>query len=98
VAIRHIVLVKWKATATAHDRAEAISRVRALPEQIPQIRGYVVEENLGPDASNFDLAIIGEFDDMASYEIYRDHPVHQALIRESTVPTLESRAAIQFSY
>ena len=97
MSIKHIVLVKWKTTATVQQRTETISRLLALPDQIPQIRSYVVEENIGPDASNFDLAIMGEFDDVASYEAYRDHPAHQDLIRKSTIPTLETRAAIQIS-
>ena len=97
MAIRHIVLIKWKEAASADDRATTISRLRALPQQIPEIRGYVVEENRGSAELNFDLAIIGEFDDMASYETYRDHPVHQAVIHESILPILETRGAIQIS-
>jgi len=95
--IRHIALVTWKAQATAEQRAATIKRMRSLPEHIETIRCYSVEENVGPDAANFDLAIVGEFDDTASYEAYRDHPEHQALFRESTQPILEARAGIQIT-
>jgi hypothetical protein len=57
VMIRHIALVKWKAEATVERRVATIKRMRTLPEHIEEIRSYSVEENVGPDAANFDLAI-----------------------------------------
>jgi hypothetical protein len=85
--IRHLVLLRWTAEASPEERAAAIARLRALPARIPEIRSYVVEPNIGSDLTNFDLAVVGVFDDIASYEIYRDHPLHQAVIRESCFPS-----------
>jgi hypothetical protein len=97
MAIRHIVLLRWKAGAMTEDRDRVVSELRRLPGVIPQIRRYLVEPNSGSDLTNFDLAIEGEFDDMASYEIYRDHPDHQAVIQTFIRPILEGRAALQIS-
>jgi hypothetical protein len=97
MAIRHIVLLKWKTEATPEERDRVVSELRRLPGVIPEIRRYLVEPNRGSDVTNFDLAIEGEFDDMASYVIYRDHPDHQAVIQTFIRPILEGRAALQIS-
>jgi DNA-binding Lrp family transcriptional regulator len=97
MAVRHIVLLKWKAEATAEERERVVTELRRLPGIIPELRHYRVEPNGGPDPTNFDLAIEADLDDMASYEIYRDHPDHQAVIREFIRPILEGRAAVQIT-
>lgn len=93
--IRHIVLLKWKADTTPEQRAAVLERLQTLPPAIPELRSYTLEENIGTDPGNFDLAIIAEVDDLAAYAAYRDHPLHQAVIHESIRPNLEARAALQ---
>ena len=95
--IRQIVLLRWKGEVPPQRRAETIARMRALPAEVPQIMSYTVEENVGADPSNYDVVVIGEFADMGALEAYRDHPVHQELIREWTSPVLGERAGIQIS-
>ena len=77
---RHVVVLRWKDGTTADQRAAAVTRVRALPSLIPEIRRYVVGEDVGLEAESADLAIVADFDDAASYVRYRDHPAHLALI------------------
>ena len=54
---------------------------------------------LGTDAhvneGNYDLVVVADFDDVDGYIVYRDHPDHQAVIREHVAPILAERAAIQ---
>jgi hypothetical protein len=92
--IQHIALVRWKPESTREERAAAISRVRALPDQIGEISSYSVQENVGGDG-NFDMAIVGTFADLDAYAIYRDHPAHRKVMKEATLPILHERAAIQ---
>lgn len=72
-----------------------IAELRRLPSQVPELRSYTVEQNVGSDDGNYDLAIIAELDDLDGYAAYRDNPVHQAIIRDAIRPWLEQRAALQ---
>jgi len=95
--VRHVVLLKWRTESTPEQRAATIAQIRTLPSQVTELRSYTVEENVGSDDGNYDLAIIAEVDDLDAYAAYRDNPVHQAVIRDSIRPLLEQRAALQIS-
>jgi len=92
---RHVVMLRWKPEATPEQRAAVETGLAALPARIPEIRGYTI----GPDAhvneGNYDLVIVADFDDVDGYLVYRDHPDHQAVIREHIAPILAERAAVQ---
>ena len=95
--VRHVVLMRWKPDVTAEQRAATIAAIRRTPDHVPELRGYVVEENVGSDEGNHDLAIIAELDDLDGYAAYRDNAAHQALIRDVIRPVLSERAALQIS-
>jgi hypothetical protein len=93
---RHVVLLRWNDSATPEQRLAVLEGLRALPPQIPEIRSYRVGVDAGLAAEgNSDLAVVADFDDVAGYLVYRDHPVHQDVIARSIRPILASRAAIQ---
>jgi hypothetical protein len=93
---RHVVILRWTEVATPEQRAAVPTALATLPAQIPQIRSYLVgiDAGLAP-TGNSDLVVVADFDDVAGYETYRDHPVHQDLIARFIRPILESRAAVQ---
>jgi hypothetical protein len=78
--IRHVVLVRWK---PGYDPSEWLTRVRALPEQIPVLRAL----SAGPDvlgaARSYDAAIVADFDRIEDVAVYTDHPAHRPLIAMS---------------
>lgn len=82
---------------TPEQRAATIAQIRTLPRDVPELRSYTVEENIGSDDGNYDLAIVAEVDDLDAYAAYRDNAIHQALIRDAIRPLLEQRAALQVS-
>ena len=45
-------------------------------------------------ANNIALALF-TFESLAAYEVYRDHPVHRAVIEERILPVLAGRTAMQ---
>jgi len=92
---RHVVILGWKDGTTAEQRATVVARLRTLPSKISAIRSYVVGENAGVDPDTADLAIVADFDDVAGYVTYRDHPDHQTVIREVIAPIISTRMAIQ---
>ncbi|MBB5082240.1 Dabb family protein [Nonomuraea endophytica] len=93
--IRHIVLLTWSEEATDDQKAAVADGLAALPAVIPQLRRYDLGTDLGLAAGNSDFAVVAEFDSVADYEVYRDHPVHQAVIAEHIKPILAARAALQ---
>lgn len=94
MSFRHIVLLSF-ADATGEQRQAIADGLRALPDQIPEIRRYEVGVDLGLAAGNAHLAVVADFDDQAGYEAYRDHPAHRSLITEQIQPILTARTAIQ---
>ena len=93
---RHVVILRWKESTTAEQRRAVRDGVATLPGLIPEIRSYRVGEDAGLEPErNSDMAIVADFDDMAAFFVYRDHPAHQNVIASFMRPILESRAAVQ---
>jgi hypothetical protein len=93
---RHVVLLRWSEAATAEQRSAVRGALETLPPQIPEIRSYRVGDDAGiAPQGNSDLVVVADFDDVAGYLVYRDHPVHQDVIAKFIRPILESRAAVQ---
>jgi Stress responsive A/B Barrel Domain len=94
--IRHVVLFAWIPEATAEQQARVAVELRALRPLLRGVRAY----HIGPDAGlvdgNFDFAVVGDFDDAASYLAYREHPAHRAIIEQTITPITRQRVAIQY--
>lgn len=80
--LQHVVLVELA------DKSEIAAMKadsdRLLP-QIPSVRGYVcgapVDIGRGNVAKDYDLGIVVQFDDVAGYRAYLEHPVHVELVQ-----------------
>lgn len=97
MAIRHIVLFRF-APGTPDERIDDLQAgLDALPPAIPQIRRYEHGRNLGVTPGTWDYGLVAEFDSVDDQRTYRDHPVHQQLIRELVEPITTDRASIQLS-
>jgi hypothetical protein len=92
---RHVVLIRWKLGTTAAQRTEVRAALQRLPDVITTLRSYEIGEDVGVTEGNADLAIVADFDDVAGYETYRDHPEHQRVLAELIRPLLETRTAVQ---
>lgn len=95
--IRHTVLFRWTAAATAAQRERLAAELSRLPSLVPSIRSYVYGADLGVNDGNYDFGLVASFDDLAGYVAYRDNPDHRAIIRDYVVPITASRVAVQFS-
>ncbi len=93
---RHVVLIRWKPDVTAEQVATAMTALRSLPAQIPQIRRYLVGSDAGVDAGNADFAIVADFDSADDYRVYRDDPKHTAVIETLLRPMIGARTAVQY--
>jgi Stress responsive A/B Barrel Domain len=92
--IHHIVLLRW----TADTEPELIERftaaLRALPAVIPEIKTYACGS--GIHDGNWDFGITASFDDVAGWQTYDDHPVHNEA-RKLVATSIADRAAAQIS-
>ena len=95
MSLRHIVLFRF-AEGTPDERvADLTAGLDALPPAIPEIRRYEHGRNLGVTPGTWDYALVAEFATLDDQRTYRDHPVHQKLIRELVEPITTDRAAVQ---
>ncbi len=93
---RHVVILHFVDDASAEQRQELLDALAVLPAAIPEIRAYQVGVDAGLDVEgNADLAIVADFDDVAGYVAYRDHPRHQDVLQRLIRPILGTRAAVQ---
>lgn len=93
--IRHTVLFRWVDGTTADQVAAVVAGLRALPDQVPSIRSYVVGPDLLLGEGRWDFAVVADFDDSAGYQAYVDHPAHQAVATDLIGPIRAERAHVQ---
>ncbi|MDH3294048.1 MAG: Dabb family protein [Acidimicrobiia bacterium] len=93
---RHVVLFKWNDDVDdAH--IEAVSAgLDNLATVIEEIKDYKHGRDVGLSDQNFDYVVVGDFDSVEGYQVYRDHPVHQELIAELITGRISTRASVQY--
>ena len=94
--IRHVACFTWAAEATAAQRQQVTDELRALPALMHGLRAYHFGADAGLADGNYDFAVVADFGSVDDYLVYRDHPVHQAIIAEHIQPLIASRAAVQY--
>ena len=90
-----MVTLRFEDRTTPEQLAGILDGLRSLPEAIPEIACYELGTDLGRSEGNASLAIVADFASWTDYETYRDHPVHNAVLRDQIRPVLASRSAVQ---
>ena len=93
--IRHCVLIDLADTATDADRQAMIDGLRVLPSIIDEISAYTVGLDLGLVDGNASLAVVGDFETKAGFEVYATHPDHVRVVKELIKPFAVGRSAVQ---
>lgn len=78
--LRHVVLFKFKESATEADIKSVEEAFTALPSKIPQIKGYEWGTNNSPEGldKGFTHCFFLTFDSEEDRAIYLPHPDHKA--------------------
>lgn len=92
----HVVLFRWRSGTTPEAVAAIGSGLDALPGRIPEIASLAHGPDEGRGDTGWDYALAASFDSAEAWEVYRDHPVHRAVIAEHIAPWLAERASVQF--
>ncbi len=79
--VKHIVMFKLKKTESKTPRENALAAKELadkLPSLVPSIikMETVINSEAAPE-SNFDLALICDFEDMKGLDEYQNHPEHK---------------------
>lgn len=96
MSLRHVVLMRFRPGTAPGTVEELTEALRALPGEIPEITAYLVGSDAGFGDGNWDFAVTADFASEEEFRVYRDHPAHQAVIRDLIAPHVEERAAVQF--
>ncbi|MDO5712755.1 MAG: Dabb family protein [Micrococcales bacterium] len=93
MSFTHIVVFSFNEGSDAGARAE--EALNALAPLVPELREFRCGPDARVSAGNADFGIVATFEDVAGYEVYRDHPEHQRIIKEILVPNLAARTCVQ---
>lgn len=98
--IRHIVMFELLEEAEGRSRLEnrelAKEKAEALREKVPGLKAYQVVTNAPEaDQTNYDIALICDFEDMDGLNAYQVHPEHKAFGAFIT-KVRKSRACIDY--
>lgn len=95
--LRHVVCFRF-VDGTSTEQVDAMAaRLRELPATIAEIVDYRVGADVGVNPDSWDFAVTADFASVEDFEAYRDHPVHQEVIRTAVLPILAERAAVQIT-
>lgn len=94
--IRHIVVFSWTAEATPEQKERVAAELRGLRPLMSGVCSYSVGADAGLVPGNADFAVVGDFEDAASYLAYREHPAHRAVIEQTIQPIVATRHTIQY--
>lgn len=94
--IKHTVMFKFKGDeATRREVAGRFAdALRALPEQIDQLKSIEVGINVNP-AEKWDLVLTATADTLEDVAAYSAHPAHVAAV-QITAPYKEERACVDY--
>ncbi len=94
---RHVVLFKFKDTATPEQVKTIEEEFKKLPSKIDTVTGFEWGTNVSPEgkADGFTHCFLVTFKDKAGLEAYIPHPAHTAFI-EVLKPQLDKVLVIDF--
>lgn len=94
--IVHIVLFKWKETATADQIGAALTALRGLKGQIPGITELSCGANFTDRGQGFTHGLVVHLTDKAALEAYGPNPTHQEVVVNHIKPIAENVLALDY--
>lgn len=96
--VEHIVLFRWKAEATAEQIEQAITGLRGLKAQVPNILDLSAGENFSERAQGFTHGLVVRFPDKAALEVYGPHPAHQHVVQTYISPVCADVLVVDYEF
>ncbi len=92
--IRHTVVFRLKHPQGSPEETAFLAAGRALAD-IPGVEKFEQLRQVSPKCG-FHFGYSMEFANQAAYQIYNDHPVHVAYVRDRWVPEVEAFQEIDY--
>jgi hypothetical protein len=96
VPFRHVAMFRW----AEHVDTEHVQRVREAYDQLGGIvsglRHHAHGSDVGVSEGTFDFHVVADFDSVADWRAYRDHPAHVLLVEELITGFVAEQATGQF--
>lgn len=98
MAFRHVVMFRFTEDATDEQRRALARGLAGMPAATGAISvdDYKHGPDLGLNPASFDYVVVADFASQDAFLTYRDHPDHQALIRDLVTPVVAERASVQY--
>lgn len=95
MTVRHVVVFRFTDEAT-DARVDALAAgLDTMPEAVGLMLDYRHGRDLGLLEGTWDYVVVAEFATSDDFMAYRDHPDHQALIRDLVEPIVAERVSVQ---
>lgn len=93
---RHVAMYRWaEHVDTDHVRRVSDAYDR-LAEQVVGLRHHAHGSDVGVSEGTFDFHVVADFETVAEWRRYRDHPAHVLLVEELITGYVAERASGQF--
>lgn len=95
--LRHVVLFKFKDSASKADVEKLVDEFRALPKKIPVIADFEYGVNNSPEGLNEGLThcFLVTFKSEKDREVYLPHAAHKAFV-EQLMPHLDKAVVVDY--
>ena len=95
--LRHVAMFKWREGISEGDKEKARDALANLKDSVPSVVGYTVGFDLERKPANWDMVLVGDFEDMAGLEAYFADPIMNAASDlVASVTQKEITARVQF--
>ena len=74
--IRHVILFKFRASASQQQRQEALNKLTNLGSRVPQVREWSTGLQAFHRDKGYDMALVSSFDSLDALEEFRREPEH----------------------
>jgi hypothetical protein len=95
--INHVVLLNWHEGVTENTIATVTSGFANLANGISEIKHYSFGTNMNLAGSNYEYALVAQFDTIEEFNAYVVHPKHQHFMDTVTSPIVKSYGAVQYT-
>ena len=94
--IRHVAMFKFKDGVSQDQKVAARDALANLKTAVPSVVEYTVGFDIERNPNNWDMVLVGDYEDLAGLEAYFAHPVmNQASDLVASVTQKEITARVQ---
>jgi len=97
--IRHVAMFRFRPEVTREQRIAARDALASNKDHCPTIGAYTVGLDLDRNAHNWDMVLVGDFEDTTALEAYFTHPHHNKISDQIDALTYADQTArVQFTF